>query len=56
MSLGNKPLVIAGRTFQSRLLTGTGKFSSPEAMRDALAASAACGTEMARLAETGGCL
>ena len=39
MSLGNKPLVIAGRTFQSRLLTGTGKFSAPEAMRDALLAS-----------------
>jgi thiazole synthase len=35
----NQPLVIAGRTFQSRLILGTGKFSSPEAMRDALAAS-----------------
>jgi thiazole synthase len=34
-------LVIAGREFQSRLLVGTGKFSSPEAMRDALAASGA---------------
>ncbi|MBL9135770.1 MAG: thiazole synthase [Verrucomicrobiales bacterium] len=32
-------LVIAGRTFRSRLIVGTGKFSSPEAMRDALAAS-----------------
>lgn len=39
MSLGNKPLIIAGRTFQSRLLVGTGKFSAPDAMRDALAAS-----------------
>jgi thiazole synthase len=47
MSLGNKPLVIAGRTFQSRLLTGTGKFSSPEAMRDALAS---CGTEIVTVA------
>jgi len=35
----NRPLVIAGREFRSRLLVGTGKFSSPEAMRDALAAS-----------------
>jgi thiazole synthase len=35
----NRPLIIAGREFQSRLLIGTGKFSSPEAMRDALAAS-----------------
>src|SRR2546426_2635805 len=34
-----RPLVIAKREFQSRLLVGTGKFSSPEAMRDALAAS-----------------
>ena len=32
-------LTIAGRTFHSRLLTGTGKFASPELMRDALAAS-----------------
>ncbi|MCI0743940.1 MAG: thiazole synthase [Verrucomicrobia subdivision 3 bacterium] len=34
------PLTIAGRQFRSRLMIGTGKFSSPEAMRDALAASA----------------
>jgi len=47
MSLGNQPLVIAGRTFQSRLLVGTGKFSAPEAMRDALAAS---GTEIVTVA------
>lgn len=35
----SRPLVIAGREFQSRLILGTGKFSSPEAMRDACAAS-----------------
>ena len=40
-------MVIAGRTFQSRLLVGTGKFSSPEAMRDALAAS---GTQLVTVA------
>ncbi|MFN0066593.1 MAG: thiazole synthase [Limisphaerales bacterium] len=34
-------LVIAGRAFRSRLFVGTGKFSSPAAMRDALAASGA---------------
>src|SRR5205814_8984877 len=45
--LKNQPLVIAGRIFRSRLLLGTGKFSSPEAMRDALAAS---GTEMVTVA------
>ena len=32
---------IADREFQSRLLVGTGKFSSPEVMRDALASSGA---------------
>ena len=47
MSLSNKPLVIAGRTFDSRLILGTGKFSSPGAMRDALAAS---GTGMVTVA------
>src|ERR1041384_2101369 len=47
MSLVNQPLTIAGRTFRSRLIMGTGKFSSPEAMRDALAAS---GTEMVTVA------
>src|SRR5919206_337339 len=35
------PLTIAGRLFRSRLILGTGKFSSPEAMRDALEASGA---------------
>lgn len=43
----SKPLVIAGRTFSSRLFVGTGKFPSPESMRDALAAS---GTEMVTVA------
>src|SRR6187402_746783 len=32
-------LTIAGRPFRSRLLTGTGKFASPELMRDALDSS-----------------
>lgn len=40
-------LTIAGRAFGSRLLLGTGKFSSPELMRDALAAS---GTEIVTVA------
>ena len=40
-------LVIAGRIFRSRLILGTGKFSSPEAMRDALDAS---GAEMVTVA------
>ena len=35
------PLVIAGRTFRSSLMVGTGKFSSHESMRDALEASGA---------------
>lgn len=34
-----EPLVIAGREFRSRLMLGTGKFGSPEAMKQALAAS-----------------
>lgn len=38
---------IAGRTFHSRLLVGTGKFASPELMREALAAS---GTEIVTVA------
>ena len=36
MLLSNKSMVIAGRSFSSRLVLGTGKFSSPEAMRDAI--------------------
>ena len=45
MAIG--PLVIGGRVFESRLFLGTGKFSSPESMRDALAAS---GTQMVTVA------
>ena len=41
------PLVIAGREFASRLIVGTGKFGSFEAMRDALDAS---GTGMVTVA------
>jgi thiazole synthase len=37
--LESNTLTIAGRTFPSRLLVGTGKFASPELMRDAIAAS-----------------
>jgi len=47
MQLVKEPLVIAGREFGSRLILGTGKFSSPEAMRDALSAS---GAEMVTVA------
>jgi thiazole synthase len=47
MQSAHHALVIAGREFRSRLLVGTGKFSSPEAMRDALAAS---GTELVTVA------
>ncbi len=43
----NTPFVIADRQFQSRLLLGTGKFSSNESMRDALDAS---GTEIVTVA------
>ncbi len=39
MRFANQPLIIAGRSFNSRLILGTGKFSAPEAMREALAAS-----------------
>jgi thiazole synthase len=41
------PLEIAGRTFGSRLIVGTGKFGSYEVMRDALEAS---GTELVTVA------
>jgi thiazole synthase len=47
MSSKRSSLVIAGREFRSRLLLGTGKFSSPERMRDALEAS---GTEIVTVA------
>ncbi|HYA03380.1 MAG TPA: thiazole synthase, partial [Syntrophobacteria bacterium] len=40
-------LVIAGRSFKSRLLVGTGKFSSPQVMKEALDAS---GTEVVTVA------
>src|SRR5436190_459132 len=43
----NGKLEIAGRALASRLIVGTGKFSSGDAMRDALAAS---GTEMVTVA------
>ncbi len=39
MSAVESPLVVAGRTFASRLLVGTGKFRSHEVMREALLAS-----------------
>lgn len=45
--MATEPLVIAGRAFQSRLLLGTGKFSSNEAMATALEAS---GTEIVTVA------
>lgn len=41
------PFILGGRTFQSRLIVGTGKFGSPELMADALAAS---GAEMVTVA------
>ena len=42
-----QPLIIAGRTFHSRLFLGTGKFHSNEAMAEAIATS---GTEMVTVA------
>src|SRR5277367_290776 len=45
--MSNQTLVIAGREFRSRLLLGTGKFSSPELMRQTLEAS---GAEMVTVA------
>jgi len=42
-----EPLIIAGRSFSSRLFVGTGKFASNESMREALAAS---GTELVTVA------
>jgi thiazole synthase len=47
MLFANQPLIVAGRMFRSRLILGTGKFSSPEVMRDALASS---GAEMVTVA------
>ncbi len=45
--MSNDPLVIAGRTFGSRLFLGTGKFPSNNSLRDAIKAS---GTEMVTVA------
>src|SRR6266567_2317668 len=42
-----KPLIIAGKTFHSRLFTGTGKFSSSALMEEALLAS---GSELVTVA------
>lgn len=42
-----KPLIIADKTFNSRLFTGTGKFSSSQLMEDALVAS---GSELVTVA------
>jgi len=42
-----KPLIIADKTFNSRLFTGTGKFSSAQLMEDALVAS---GSELVTVA------
>ncbi|MEO1144057.1 MAG: glycine oxidase ThiO [Cyanobacteria bacterium J06638_22] len=36
---GDRPLVIAGRTFQSRLMTGSGKYDNFEVMQQSVAAS-----------------
>src|SRR5215472_1162017 len=47
MALSNQPLIIAGRIFRSRLVLGTGKFSSPEIMREVLESS---GAEMVTVA------
>src|SRR6266446_4200745 len=47
MTSANRPWLIAEREFHSRLLIGTGKFSSPETMRAALAAS---GTQIVTVA------
>ncbi|MFV9655360.1 MULTISPECIES: thiazole synthase [Pseudomonas] len=39
--LSDKPFTLAGRTFQSRLLVGTGKYKDMDETRDAIAASGA---------------
>lgn len=41
MTQQNDPLVIAGKTYQSRLLVGTGKYKDMDETRDAIAASGA---------------
>ncbi|RZK48187.1 MAG: thiazole synthase, partial [Hymenobacter sp.] len=45
--MNTQPLVIAGRTFTSRLFAGTGKFSSSALMGEALLAS---GSELVTVA------
>ena len=45
--MSNSPLIIAGRSFQSRLMLGTGKFASGDLMCDAIIAS---GTEIVTVA------
>ncbi|MBN2711777.1 MAG: thiazole synthase [Planctomycetes bacterium] len=45
--MSTSPLVIAGKEFSSRLFVGTGKFSSPAVMKDAIEAS---GTQMVTVA------
>ena len=47
MSPAKRPLIIAGHEFRSRLVLGTGKFASPELMRQSLDAS---GAEMVTVA------
>src|SRR6058998_611446 len=47
MSPAKRPLIIAGHEFRSRLILGTGKFASPEQMRQSLDAS---GAEMVTVA------
>ncbi len=47
MSHVNRPLIISGHKFRSRLILGTGKFASPDLMRQSLDAS---GAEMVTVA------
>src|SRR5439155_18387447 len=47
MSPAKRPLIIAGHEFRCRLILGTGKFASPELMRQSLDAS---GAEMVTVA------
>lgn len=47
MSTNNDPLIIAGHTFRSRLIVGTGKYRTMQEMRDAIDAS---GAEMVTVA------
>ena len=49
----DEPLVLAGRSFRSRLIVGTGKYPSFEVMRRCHQAS---GTEMVTVAPSPACL